>query len=223
MTEQKEPIKVVFCLPGDSYSNTFLVCWSELLNWCTHNGIRPYLTNAKTTNSYCARNQCLGGNVLKGENQKPFDGKLEYDYIMWIDSDQAFHPHQFEKLLKADKDIVAGLYLMEDGKQYATVEKRNQEHFLSNGTYEFLTPETAKDKEDLVEVDYTGMGFMLVKKGVFEALSYPWFKPIEYRFENSIVDFAMDDVSFCHLAKEKGFKVLVDPKVIVGHEKLFIF
>jgi hypothetical protein len=34
-------------------------------------------------------------------------------------------------------------------------------------------------KEDLIEVAYTGIGFMLIKKGVFERLEYPWFKPIE--------------------------------------------
>jgi GT2 family glycosyltransferase len=33
----------------------------------------------------------------------------------------------------------------------------------------------------------------------------------------------MEDVSFCLRAREKGFKVHVDPKVVVGHEKKVIF
>ena len=69
----------------------------------------------------------------------------------------------------------------------------------------------------LVDVAYTGMGFMLVKKGVFESLDYPWFKPIEKRI-GDMVDFTMEDVSFCLRARERGWNVLVDTGVRVGHE-----
>jgi len=45
--------------------------------------------------------------------------------------------------------------------------------------FNFLTLQDINGKEDLIEFSYTGMGFMLVKKGVFENMEYPWFKPIE--------------------------------------------
>lgn len=70
----------------------------------------------------------------------------------------------------------------------------------------------------MLEVANTGMGFMLVKRGVFESLDYPWFRPIEKRI-GTMVDFTMEDVAFCLTAKEKGYKILVDPRVRVGHEK----
>ena len=36
-----------------------------------------------------ARCKCLGANVLRGPKQIPWDGKLKYDYQLWIDSDIA--------------------------------------------------------------------------------------------------------------------------------------
>ena len=59
---------------------------------------------------------------------------------------------------------------------------------------------------------------MLVKKGVFENMKYPWFQPIEKRI-GDMVDFTMEDVAFCLRAKEKRFKIWIDPQVRVGHEK----
>jgi len=70
----------------------------------------------------------------------------------------------------------------------------------------------------LLEVAYNGMGFMLVKRGVFESLDYPWFRPIEKQI-GEMVDFTMEDVGFCLRAKENGFGVFIDPLVRVGHEK----
>ena len=73
-----------------------------------------------------------------------------------------------------------------------------------------------------MEVSHTGFGFLLIKKGVFESMTYPWFKPIEKRI-GDMVDFTMEDVSFCLRAKEAGFKIYIDPQVIVGHEKKVVF
>ena len=35
---------------------------------------------------------------LRGPNQKPWDGKLEYDYQLWIDSDIVFDTAKFWQL-----------------------------------------------------------------------------------------------------------------------------
>ena len=47
-----------------------------------------------------ARCKCLGANVLRGPNQIPWDGKLEYDYQLWIDSDIVFNSEKFFQLLQ---------------------------------------------------------------------------------------------------------------------------
>ncbi len=45
-----------------------------------------------------ARCKCLGANVLRGPNQIPWDGKLEYDYQLWIDNDIVFDTNKFWQL-----------------------------------------------------------------------------------------------------------------------------
>ena len=42
-----------------------------------------------------ARCKCLGANVLRGPDQIPWDGKLNYDYQLWIDSDIVFNTESF--------------------------------------------------------------------------------------------------------------------------------
>lgn len=164
---------------------------------------------------------CLGGNVLNGANQKPYNGQLDYDYMMWIDSDVIFSVDQFLKLLQHQKDIVSGLYLMEDNYQYATVENWDEEFFAKNGYFTFLNRDTLKNKKDLFQVSYTGFGFMLVKRGIFEQMEYPWFQP-EYINIGNARDFTMEDVSFCRKANRLGHQIFVDPTIVVGHEKLKI-
>ena len=49
-------------------------------------------------------------------------------------------------------------------------------------------------------VDYTGFGWVMIRKGVFEnkATKYPWFAPKMQVFESGAVqDMCGEDVSFC--------------------------
>jgi GT2 family glycosyltransferase len=213
---------VVFCIPGNSFSGKFLECWTELVAWCLKNNIQPILSRRQSNNIYYVRNMCLAADVTRGKDQKPFDSKLDYDFIMWIDSDILFTPAQFQRLLAYDKDIVSGVYAMEGGKLVATVKEWDEETFKKQGYFDFMTVDEVKGKKDLIEVAYTGMGFMLVKKGVFEKLEYPWFKPIEKQI-GDMVDFTMEDVAFCLRIQEKGIHVLIDPQIRVGHEKSMVF
>lgn len=210
---------IVFCLPGNNFSGKFLDCWTAFFVACFQNGIQPVLSRRESCNIYYVRNMCLGGDVSRGKDQKPFDGKLDYDYLMWIDSDQIYSFQQFKKLLDDNKDIVAGIYHMENSSAYAAVEKWDEEFFSSHGHFRPLVDSDLGN--DLIEVCYSGMGFMLVKNGVFESLEYPWFRPIDKQIGN-MVDFTMEDVGFCLNAKEKGFKIYIDPQVRVGHEKRMI-
>lgn len=216
--QQTKPIKIIFCLPGASYSGDFLSCWSELLVWCITNNIQPIISQQHDAVVYYVRNKCLGGDVTKGKNQKPYNGKVDYDYILWIDSDNIFTPEHLLKLLKHDLPIVSGVYLMKGGTHYATVQNWDEEFFKKNGYFQFLKPEDFKDSQKLVEVDYTGLGFFLVKKGVFESLEYPWFRPIFYEI-GACYDFCSEDVGLCQTLKKKGYKIYIDPTVKVGHEK----
>lgn len=215
-----ESKKIVFCLPGREFSGNFLVSWTNLMQHCLYKGYKMYLSQRFTSNIYFVRSMCLGADVRRGENQKPFDEKLDYSHIFWIDSDIIFTPDQFEKLLNHDVDICSGLYYMEGRTQFATVEKWDTEYFNKYGSFEFITPEYLSTKNNsLIEVSYSGMGFMLIKKGVFENIKYPWFFDEIQRIGNC-VDIPSEDVSFCKKATNAGFKIYIDPTVIVGHQKM---
>jgi hypothetical protein len=211
-------IKVVFCLPGDNFSGRFMDCWSNTLLYCLNNGIQPLLSRRESPNIYFVRNMCLGGDVLRGKGQKPFNGQIEYDYIMWIDSDIIFRAEQIRELISHDKDIVSGIYLMADGRHLAACRDWDEEYFKKHGSFEFLTLKALEGQAALMEVAYTGLGFMLVKKGVFEKLEYPWFSPRNLTIGNAS-DFCSEDVGFCLKAKDVGFKIYIDPRIKVGHEK----
>ncbi len=198
-----------------------MLSWSNLLVSCPPIfNVAPIVRMAYTNNIYMVRDLCLEGDKNGPVNQKPFKGKLDYDYIMWIDSDSVFEVEQFKILLdqmENDKryHILSGIYLLEDGRYSA--------HFDFSTTNK-EGPVLPQDIKNLgkkpFKVLYSGMGFMIVRKGVFESLSYPWFMPFAYVGQGGAQILAGDDASFCMKAQEAGFDILVDPKVIIGHEKM---
>ena len=215
-------MKIVFCLPGKTFSHNFLRSWTSTIDWCSKSGIQFKYHARQGSNIYHLRSTCLNGDILAGRNQVPFQGKVDYDYIMWIDSDQVFEPEQIQKLINHNTDIVSGLYLMEDCRNFACVENFDSAFFLKNGYFKFLTPPDIKNKTDLIPVSFNGMGFMLIKKGVFETVGYPWFEPVALNVNDDIRDFCSEDASFCIRATKQGFTVFVDPTVVVGHEKTYV-
>lgn len=116
---------------------------------------------------------------------------------MWIDSDIIYKPEHLIKLLNHNKDIVCGLYKMEGGKQFAVVQDWNEDFFRQHGSFKFLDDNDIAGKTELMEVDYSGFGFMLIKRSVFENIEYPWFEPQFYEFGNNVKDFCSEDVGFC--------------------------
>ena len=170
-----------------------------------------------------ARCKCLGANVLRGPNQLPWDGKLNYDYQLWIDSDIVFNPEKFWQLVLMDQDIAGGWYVTEDGRTTSVAHWLEEEDFRkSGGVMNHETIESISKRKKPFTVDYTGFGWLLIKKGVFEneGMPYPWFAPKMQVFESGEVqDMCGEDVSFCLDAKEAGFDIWCDPRIRVGHEK----
>lgn len=214
------PVKprIVFCLPGNTFSGDFLDSYTDLLGYCYRKGIEFVVSRRYSPVIYYVRNMCLGGDNLRGVDQKPFNGQLDYTHLMWIDSDVIFRPEHFDALLKHDEDIVSGLYMMKGGQFFATVKDWNEEYFKKHGSFQFLTEKDVANHEGLMEVDYTGFGFILIKKHVMESLKYPWFRPLWHQI-GSCRDFSSEDASICKLFKEVGHKIHIDPKIRVGHLK----
>lgn len=212
---------LVFCFPGKNFSNIFLKCWTDTIYYCMEQGIDFIMTSEYSSVVHFSRTKCLGADVLRGKKQKPFDGKMPYTHLMWIDSDIVWRPEQIGQLLLRNVDIVAGLYTHVNRNEFIAYKNCDLEIFKKNGHFESLKREEVEKQEDLIEVDYTGMGFMLIKHGVFESLEYPWFTSDLRSIGDDTQDIMSEDASFCTKIKDK-FKILVDPKVLVGHEKTVI-
>ena len=252
---------IVFCLPGRGVSYNFLKSFVSLSLDLVQSGAAIQISQDYSSMVNFARCKCLGANVLRGPNQLPWDGKLNYDYQLWIDSDIVFNTEKFYQLVlnaipaeaitkeevtqmvKNDKgeeveqktgiklnvdpakerEIVAGWYCTEDGKTTSVAHWLDEDDFRGNGgVMNHETIDSISKRKKSFTVDYTGFGWLLIKKGVFESegLPYPWFAPKMQIFESGEVqDMCGEDVSFCLDAKEAGFEIWCDPRIRVGHEK----
>jgi hypothetical protein len=216
-----KPLRVVFCLPGGVFSGRFLDCWTELLGFCQKAGIDHVVSRHYDPVVYYARNKILGGVLQKGPAQLPWQGAVEYDFMLWIDSDVIFKPQDFVALLKHNLDVVNGVYVMANGTHYPVVEHLDEELFRKTGSFAYLSREGLSAKTGIFQVGYSGFGFTLIKRGVFERLQYPWFRPIYMKIGDT-EEFTSEDVGFCLKAREAGIPIHVDPAVRVGHEKLIV-
>ena len=252
---------IVFCLPGRGVSYNFLKSFVSLSFDLVQSGAAIQISQDYSSMVNFARCKCLGANVLRGPNQLPWDGKLNYDYQLWIDSDIVFNTEKFYQLVlnaipaeaitkeevtqmvkndkgeeveqktgiklnvdpKKEREIVAGWYCTEDGKTTSVAHWLDEDDFRTNGgVMNHETIDSISKRKKSFTVDYTGFGWLLIKKGVFESegLPYPWFAPKMQIFESGEVqDMCGEDVSFCLDAKEAGFEIWCDPRIRVGHEK----
>jgi len=215
-------VKVIFCMPGRTYSREFLLGWTDLIMQASARGHQCMVSQQYTSCVHFARAKCLGGDVLKGPNQKPFQGQVDYDVIMWIDSDMVFRPDDFFALLESPHDVTAGLYMMESMKEFAAVKDWDTAHFAEHGSFKFLSPDDVDPETRYLPVAYSGMGWMMIRKGVVEDLKYPWFYgPLEV-ISDSVVDMNSEDVSFCKALTAAGHPIYVDTKVRIGHQKALV-
>jgi len=222
----KERVKgkqIVFCLPGRGCSYTFLKNFVQLCFDMVQNGNGIQISQDYSSMVNFARCKVLGANVLRGPKQIPWDGKLKYDYQLWIDSDIVFNVEKFYQLVLMDEKIASGWYCTEDGKTTSVAHWLDEDDFKGNGgVMNHETLDSIAKRQKPFTVDYAGFGWLLIKHGVFEdsQMTYPWFAPKMQVFESGAVqDMCGEDVSFCLDAKEAGFRIMCDPRIRVGHEK----
>ena len=91
--------KIVFCLPGRGVSYVYLKNFVQLCFDIVQAGGGIQISQDYSSMVNFARCKCLGANVLRGPNQLPWDGKLEYDWQLWIDSDIVFNTEKFWQLI----------------------------------------------------------------------------------------------------------------------------
>ena len=167
-------MKVVLALPGRTFSGSFLMNWTQTVMTLNKRGYEIVVTNEYSSYVTYSRMKTLGIDVLRGADQVPFGGTLNYDVWLTIDSDIIFTPEQVIQLIEDTRKypVVSGLYRMQDRVHFATVQEWDVEYFKSYGSFEFMRDLPA---DKYVPVAYSGMGFFACRRGVIEKLKYPYF------------------------------------------------
>ena len=155
---------IVFCMPGRGCSFQFLKSFVQLCFDLVQHGASIQISQDYSSMVNFARCKCLGANVLRGPDQVPWDGKLNYDYQLWIDSDIVYGTEKFLQLVLMDKDIAAGWYMTEDGRTTSVAHWLDEGDFRNNGgVMNHETGETMTKRKKPFTVDYTGFGWCLIK------------------------------------------------------------
>lgn len=143
------------------------------------------------------------------------------DWLLMADTDMAWQSDALDRLLAvADEQacpIVGGLC-------FGTSEGRLVPTIFANVTVRGV-PALCRVEQyrrgRIVSCDATGSAFLLVHRGVFEAMqaqrfsvAFPWFQEVE---ANGMPQ--GEDITFCLRARELGYPVLVDTSVRTGHYK----
>ena len=221
---------IAFCLPGLMYSGTFMTQMIRLCFDLERMGMNFFISQKYSSMVNHARSDCLDADNYAGTMLTPFRGKVPYDYIMWIDSDIVFKTEDLIELIKMDKDVAAGWYVQSAGdglgatNQSTVVVNADKKELYEKGSNRCETIEDMMRRSEPFKVDYCGFGWVLVKKGVYEKVPYPWFVPRVVQLKKPdgtiLEDVQSEDISMCEDFKRYGFDIWVNPKVRVGHQKL---
>jgi hypothetical protein len=205
-------VNVVIATPGHSMIGGYVTSLLALTYTLEQKNLTWAFSNHYASHVGDAREMTLNGdNQNSIEEQRPFKGQLEYDTILWIDSDIIFNPEDAIKLIESDKQITTGAYLLGSGE--VTVYPK----LLKPG----YTYDQVKEMKDPVRVEGCGFGFLAIKQGVFESLSRPWFQSAYITTdEGNTFPMMGEDLSWCKRVKDAGFEIWFDPTVKVTHNKM---
>jgi hypothetical protein len=208
-------INLIIATPGHSmlsgYVRSLLATTQEL----DRRGISWAFSSEYSSHVADARESTLNGSSQHdpGE-QRPFKGEITYDKILWIDSDIIWTPEDVIRLYESEKDIVSGAYLLASGEVVAYEE-------ILGPAY---TYEQVLEMNEPIKVGGIGFGFVMVKQGIFENLTRPWFQsPMFTKVMPDGREFTFpllgEDLSWCKRVTDLGHDIWLDPAVRLVHHK----
>lgn len=168
----------------------------------------------------------IQGSILTSQRNELVQ-RMQGEWILFIDSDMSFDPTAVGRLVasreEGDYDILGGLCFQRVAPYQPTLYMREQP---TSGGYLFLE----KWDSDIVEVDGTGLAFIIIHRRVFERMirvmderpTFVW-PSLEERIKIRPPDFFRwtggvgEDLRFCQDAKATGSRIMVDTRVQVDH------
>lgn len=139
------------------------------------------------------------GSGISANRERLVAGALTGDttHILFIDEDMGFAPDTLHLLASRKKPIVGCNYKMRvKGKGFTALAPDKKTRI-----------ETTEDSTGLEECHYTGFGFCLIERWVFEKIERPWFL-IGYNTETNT--YTTEDAGFARRIEEAGIPWYVD-------------
>jgi len=197
---------IAVCTPGTPFDARWLSDWDQAYAWL----LARYTVR---------RTYCTGNNIYQvREGCAEMVGALPDapDYVLWIDSDNPPRQVAIEWLLAAMErsevegeriDIIGGWYRMND-----------ERGVVAAGGMTALLPEKAvAESRSLIECEAgIGFGLLLMRGSVLVGLGPEAFWPAYVPGRKPPLT---DDWSWCHHAREAGFKLWLHPMAFVEHLK----
>lgn len=220
----RPPVVMITCPTGGSIHTDTVKSLLMLQADMQRRGLRHYFNFSKSSFLPHGRAQVCGASLERGKYQQPYNTK-EITHIFMVDSDIEFKPEDFWRLWSHNVAVVAGAYCYSTEALSSEEEKRivagtwDIDFFKTHYTFPAYTLGQARNLANpLLEVDWLGLGFALVRTEVFSKIEYPWFNS-ELIVIDDLRDTTSEDVGWCRKVKAAGYKIMLDPAVKVGHQK----
>lgn len=178
--------------------------------------------------------------IHRGRNRaamKFYEG--DYDKLFTIDADIVFTYEDFRRILTSDKDVVGGVYPLKTFPivmNFNALPEKGTEFFSSHRGFDYDAFEKFKGKyadpvTGLAEVRHIPTGFMCVTRDVFAKLSHTVeiyrnfqsdsgeLKSFFHFYPSQVKNHSLlsEDWFFVEMAREAGFPIFLDTRVILGH------
>ena len=141
-----------------------------------------------------------------------------YDYLLMIDNDVTPPKDALANLLEDDLDVVSGYYAHRNKDNDETIVtnlcKVGELNYMTQWDGDELRAELAKGNT-VIRIHGGGMGCILIKRHVFERISYPWYDWVNYRDPKRSM--LSEDMYFCERCGAEWIKMHADTRVACGH------
>ena len=224
LSQQKPPVVMVTVPTGGSIHTDTVKSLLTLQADMQRRGLRHHFNFSKSSFLPHGRAQVCGASLERGKYQQPYNTG-EVTHIFMLDSDIEFKPEDFWRLWNHNVPVVAGAYCYSTEALAKEEDKRivagswDVEFFKKHYAFPAYTLSQARALANpLLEVDWLGLGFTLVRTEVFAKIEYPWFNS-ELIVIDDLRDTTSEDVGWCRKVQRAGYKIMLDPHVKVGHQK----
>lgn len=135
----------------------------------------------------------------------------EYDYILMVDSDIVLPKKTLVYAIEGNPDFILGVYPRKSEPTKTEIFNDTKYDFAPSSRWSIS--ELKNFPSTRIEIKGGGFGCAFIKTSMLEKMKYPYFNYVNY--EDG--DFLSEDLYFCVNAKNNGFKIYVDTRILCSH------